>query len=269
MTERFLSALTLLLVLATPLHGQARPEYFPLRLGDSLLNLPTDRTLYQRVWEVRFTHRFAEPINEGDVHSFWGLDGPADIGIGLAYGFRDNLQFAVFRSDILDNVELSAKYAMLYQNRRVPVSITARGGVNWKTEQGIDERAAPFIQAVLSRRISPRLELFAVPTFSARGLNYDTAFNVGVGAAWVVSSNLFVVAEVIPENSDAPSELEPGTGWSIGLKRSVGGHFFEVLLTDSRATHVDQYTPSIPLGGIREGDIHLGFNIVRQFGGRR
>ena len=269
MTERFLFALAVGLVLAIPLPAQTPPEYFPLRLGDSLLNLPTDRTLHQRVWELRFTHRFAQPINEGDAHSFWGLDGPADIGIGLAYGYRDHLQLAVFRSDILDNVELSAKWAVLYQTRSMPLSMAARAGVNWKTERGLDDRAAPFVQIVLSRRISPRLELFAVPTFSARGLDYDSAFNVGVGAAWAVSPNLFVVGELIPENVDAPAELQPGTGWALGLKRSMGGHFFEVLLTDSRATHVDQYTPSLPLGGIREGDIHLGFNIVRQFGGRR
>jgi hypothetical protein len=262
-------ALLLALSICPPVLAQGARSQPPLRLGDSLLNLPTDRTLTAGTWDLRFTHRFAQPINEGDVHSFWGLDGAADIGIGLAYGYRPNLQFAVFRSDVLDDLELSAKYAAVRQSETFPLSVAARGGVNWKTERGLDRRLAPFVQVIVARQISPRIEIFATPTFSSRGIDYDSAFNVPLGAAWAIRPNLFLIAEVIPENSDAPGELHPGVAWAVGLKRAIGGHFFEVLLTDSRATHVDQYVASVPLGGIREGDVHLGFNIGRRFGGRR
>jgi hypothetical protein len=268
MTE--LRAMLLLVVLATtPLAAQHDPASAPLRLGDYLLNLPTTQTVPEGIWDLRFSHRFAQPMNQGDVHSLWGLDGPADIGIGLAYGLRQDLQLAIFRSDVLDNWELSAKYAIREQTSRFPVALSARGGANVHTEHGIEERNAPFAQLIVARRVNPRLELFAVPTWSMNAMAYDSAFNVPFGVAWALRSNLTLVAEVIPENSDAPEELGPGTGWAIGMKRAVGGHFFELLVCSSRATHVDQYTGSVPLGGIDEGNLHLGFNIGRRFGGRR
>ena len=48
---------------------------------------------------------------------------------------------------------------------------------------------------------------------------------------------------------------------------AIGGHYFEILLTDLPTTQVDQYVSTTYLGGaIRRGDIHLGFNIERRFG---
>lgn len=276
MTDRRRLVLSLLfaalasIVLAQP--GTAQSEYTPihgLRLGDYGLNLPTTRVLPTRTWEVRFTHRFSEPINEGDFHSFWGLDSSADIGIGLAYSPYPSLQLAIFRSDLLDDYELSAKFAVLQQAAAVPVSVTARGGIDWRTEKDVDDRISPFVQLIVSRQMSPKLELYAAPAYVIDDPVYEHAFNVPVGVAWAWTPALSVIAEVIPENSDAPEGSASDIAWAVGLKRAIGGHWFEILLTDSRATHVDQYVGSVPLGGIDASNVHLGFNIERRFGGRR
>jgi len=48
---------------------------------------------------------------------------------------------------------------------------------------------------------------------------------------------------------------------------AIGGHFFEVLLTNNNATHVDQYVTSTYQGApLNRGDLHIGFNIERRFG---
>jgi len=55
--------------------------------------------------------------------------------------------------------------------------------------------------------------------------------------------------------------------WAIGLKQVVGGHYFEVLISNSNATHADQYVTSTYMGSpLKRSDLHLGFNIERRFG---
>lgn len=55
--------------------------------------------------------------------------------------------------------------------------------------------------------------------------------------------------------------------WSAGLKQVIGGHYFELMITNSNATHVDQYVTSTYQGSpLKSGDLHLGFNIERRFG---
>lgn len=270
MTKHLLIAFILLSGIVAPLSAQEDdPSVPPLRLGDYLLNLPAPRTIGPGVWEVRFTHRFSEPINEGDEHSLWGLDSPADIGIGLAWGVSEKLQLAVLRTDLLDDVELSAKYAVFRQASAAPWALAVRGGADWRSEEGVDDPFSPFAQLIVSKQFGRRLEIFAMPTYVNNDRLFDHAFNVPVAVAWAWKPYLLLIGEVVPENSDVPDDAGSDIGWSIGLKRAIGGHWFEIVLTDTRSTHVDQYTGSDPLGGIDAGDVHLGFNIERRFGGRR
>lgn len=244
-------------------------ELRPMRTGEFYVNMPTPRTVAPGQWEVRFTHRFSEPINEGDVHSFWGLDSSADIGIGLLYAPVENLEVGVFRTDVLDDYEVYGKYVLFPQSSTRPLSLAGRAGFDYRSEEGLDERFSPFAQLIVSRQIGKTLELFATPTYMAGDATFEHAFNVPLGVVWGFRQNLMLIAEIIPANSDAPDDADADIGWTIGLKRAIGGHFFEILLSDTRATHVDQYVTSSPLGGIDSGDIHLGFNIERRFGGRR
>ncbi len=266
----------LAVILLTPVAALAQPAdpyqpLTPLRVGESLINLPTPRVIRPGTWEVRFTHRFIEPINEGDEHSFWGLDSSADIGLGLAWAPAPNLQFSIVRTDLQDTFEGAVKYVVVQQAPAFPFSASIRGGVDWLTEVDIDERVAPFAQLILSRQITPRLEVFALPTYALNAGPFDSAFNVPVGLAWMWRKpSVSLILEVIPENGDSPEEEKSGIAWAVGLKRAMGGHYFEILLSDTRATHVNHYvTSGASIGGIDTGDIHLGFNIERRFGGRR
>ena len=99
---------------------------------------------------------------------------------------------------------------------------------------------------------------------------FKHAFNVPVGAALMVRPGLSVVVELTAKNRDLPSSMNGGDfGWALGLKRAIGGHYFEILLTNSNATHADQYVTSTYQGTpLNKSDIHLGFNIERRFGKR-
>lgn len=255
----------------------------PLPLGDNLLTLPTSHIPSTGTWEVRFTHRFNQSLDQGTaserIHSLFGLDSNADVAIGLAYAVRPDLELAVLRSNALDDLELSAKYVVLQQAIAIPLSLALRGGADWRTESNLRDRTSWFAQAIVSRQLGGKIELFALPTFvtnAGRAVDgtesaamFSHAFNVPIGGAIMVRPALSVVVELIPPNRDLPDDTRARPGWALGLKRAMGGHYFEILLTNSNGSTADQYVTSTYLGApLRAGDLHLGFNIERRFGRR-
>jgi hypothetical protein len=253
----------------------------PIPLGDTYLSLPSSHIAGHGSWEVKFTHRFNQSLDQGSLtdrlHSLWGLDSNADVGIGLSYAVRPDLQFSFYRSNALDDIELGAKYIVIQQAPAAPLSIALRGGGDIRTEAGVSDRTSVFAQAIVSHQFGRRAEIFAVPTFvtnAGRAVSgeetaalFKHAANLPVGFAVVLTDALSVVGEITPTNRDLPDSMHADFAWALGLKRAIGGHYFEILLTNSNATHVDQYVTSTYMGTpLNKSDIHLGFNIERRFG---
>ena len=282
MIKGALLSMAAVLLLAVPLSAQSTyAPTTPLALGDSLFALPTAHIPAEGIWEVKFTHRFQQSADQGNlstrIHSLFGLDSNADVGLGLSYVARRDLQFSVIRTNALDDIEGSVKYIVFEQAPALPVSLALRGGVDWRTAASLRDRTSFFGQAVLSRALGRRVEIVLVPTYATNvgrasaGTSdvalFKNAFNLPVGAAVMLSPSLSIVGEFVPKNHDLPKTVNSDFGWSVGLKRAIGGHYFEILLTDLPTTQVDQYVSTTYLGGaIHRGDLHLGFNIERRFG---
>jgi hypothetical protein len=256
----------------------------PLPLGDQLLSLPSPHITPAGQWEIKFSHRFNQSITEGSfsdqLHSLFGLDTNADVVFGAAYAWSPNLQLSLARSNTNDTLEAAAKYVVLRQLEGRAFSATLRGGADIRTEKDLEDRTSFFAQAVLSRQFGRKAEVFLLPTFATnagRALDGDSsvalfehAFNMPVALAWTLRPGLLAVAEVVPPNGDLPDSIDADFGWSIGIKRNIGGHWFEILLTNNKSTMVDQYVTSTFQGAALEADqVHLGFNIERRFGRRR
>jgi hypothetical protein len=265
---------------------EAQPNpYTPapvIPLGDTLLTLPTSHIGGPGMWEVKFTHRFNQSIDQGSfsdrVHSLFGLDSNADVGLGLSYVWRPRLQVSLYRSNAMDDIEIGAKYIAFQQAAAIPFSAALRGGVDFRTEKDLQERISLFAQVILSRQLGRRVEVFLAPTYATKAARavvgtssqalFKNAFNAPVGAAFMVRNGLSLVGELYPKNRDLPDGVDADFGWALGLKRAIGGHHFEILLTNNNATHVDQYITSTYMGSpLRRGDLHIGFNIERRFGG--
>lgn len=289
MTKSFLAICASLALAATAAaQPAAAPNRYtptaPIPLGDTLLSLPTSHIPSEGTWEVKFTHRFNQSLDAGNgsdrIHSLFGLDSNADVGIGGSYAPTRDLQFSLMRSNALDDIEVAAKYIVFQQAPAIPFSAAARVGGDFRTERDLKDRTSVFGQLILSHQFGAKAEVFLLPTFvtdAGRSVSgeqstalFKHAFNVPIGAAIMIRPGLSVVAELTPKNSDLPDSISADFAWAIGLKRAIGGHYFEVLLTNSNATHVDQYVTSTYQGtGLDTGDIHLGFNIERRFGRRR
>ncbi|HUJ15703.1 MAG TPA: DUF5777 family beta-barrel protein [Thermoanaerobaculia bacterium] len=273
-----------LLFSAVSLSAQVQNAYTPvppLPLGDVLLSLPTSHMSLPGTWEIRFTHRFNQSIDQGSfsdrIHSLFGLDSNADVGIGLSYVPVRDLELSAYRSNALDDIELGAKYNVFQQARAIPFSAAVRAGGDWRTEADLNDRTSVFAQAILARQFGKRAEISIIPTYvtnAGRVVSGNTsaalfrnAFNVPIGAAVMLTQAVSVIGEVVPRNRDLPADMHGYFAWSAGLKTAIGGHFFELMLTNSNATHVDQYVTSTYMGSpLHRGDLHIGFNIERRFG---
>ncbi len=273
------------ILLATRLLAQeATPALRALPIGDALLSLPSNQMAAAGQWEWKFTHRFNQSLTQGSfsdqLHSFFGLDTNADVVFGASYALKQHLQLSVVRSNTNDTVEAAAKYVLFRQTAGKPLNAALRGGADIRTESDLEDRTSFFAQAIVSRQLGRRAELFFLPTVATnagRAVNGDTsvalfdyAFNIPIGFVWTVRPGLMAVAELIPPNTDLPDDVEADFGWSVGIKRNLGGHWFEILVTNNQSTLVDQYVTSTYQGsGLDAGDVKLGFNIERRFGRRR
>jgi len=281
-------ALVCALLVAAPLFAQEDPSrpMSKLPLGATLLSLPSPQIPTMGSWEVKFTHRFNQSLAEGSLedqwHSLFGLDSNADVVFGASWTLRPDTEFSLARSNTNDTVEGAVKYVVFQQAETMPASVTVRGGVDWRTERNLEDRTSFFAQGIVSRQFAGgKAEVFLLPTFvtkAGRAVTgdvshalFENAFNVPVAIAYRIKPATTLIAELIPPNGDLPDELDGADlGWSIGIKRALGGHWFEVLLTNNQGTLTDQYVSSTFQGsGFDADDVKLGFNIERRFGRRR
>lgn len=264
--SKWILTLALLLASGSAAAQEAEPTdpYAPVRrdpLGTRLIDVPTPFTLGSRRIEVLFTHRFHQTVQDGDESDLWGLDSGSDVGIGIAWGATSHLDLSLFRSSFQENFEIAAKYLVLEQAPRVPLSVGVRAGANLIRRDGVADRDRPFAQLLLARRIAPGVNLLLSPSWVGDTPRLRDAFNVPVGLTFPLRRSL-IELEWIPANRDLDDSEH---GWHVALSRDLGGHIFEIIAGSSRATTVDQYLGGDSATGFAAGDVRLGFNLVRDF----
>ncbi|HXO22556.1 MAG TPA: DUF5777 family beta-barrel protein [Thermoanaerobaculia bacterium] len=263
---RLLAILLLAILTAGALLAQEDPApYEPVHrdpVGTRLIDLPTPFAVGQRQIEVLFTHRFQQTVNQGSVHDLWGLDSGADVGIGVSAGVARNLDLEVYRSSFQEDFELAGKFLVIEQAPRVPLSLALRAGADLLQRSGVDDRRRPFGQLVVSRRFAPGVNLFLVPSWVRDTPRLRNAWNLPVGMTVPLPGNSLLEVEYVPKNRDLPESV---AAWHAALSKSVGGHIFELVVGNSRATTVDQYLGGDSAAGFKAGDVRLGFNLVRDF----
>lgn len=265
--------------LDTPSTGQVRlPRTVRSFDGWKVVNLPTTRMVDRGLWFFLIGHRFNPELFEG-YEVFYGLDGSAVIFLNLGYAPADNLLFVLGRSNASDNVELQAKYRFMQQTLESgrPLALAAQATVNWITETLQDEdalRAEAFKfsgQLIASRDFGTRVGVQLAPGFlvnqSERLSDESLLLTLGLGARWRFYRNLSLLAEWVAildgyERSTTFGNENRFDSWGGGLEIAVGGHVFQIVLTNSVGLTTDQYMRGGDLD-IREPEMRLGFNIFR------
>jgi hypothetical protein len=260
------------LVAARPLPAQeseapARPPE-----GSAIVNLPSAEVPRVGTLGLLVTHRFAQPLERSDFHSFYSFDSGADIGVGLSYVPFSRFDVGFYRSSNLDVYEVFGKYQFLSEG---PVRVSARVGGDFRTEKMFApepgySRNGFFAQGIVATEILSRARITAVPTyvsetsgplFTTPKASYKSIFSVPIGLSVRVTRSINVQSEIYPRLSRIDSQ---GVGWVCAIEKTVPGHRFAFTVGNVRTTTVDQYVGSVPFG-INPHDYYIGFNIVRQW----
>jgi len=238
-------------------------------VGSRLIDVATPFTIGRRRFEVLFTHRFLQPVNQGaNAHNLWGLDSGADVGIGLAYGVLRHLDVSVYRSQFQEDYELAGKLQLLDQTEspRAPLSAAVRAGADLLGRPGIVDPHRPFVQVLLGRALASGLNLFLSPSWVRATPLLHNAWNVPVGLTVPLPGKWLLDGEVIAPNHSLHHMTDASRlAWHAAFAKQIGWHLFQIVIGNSRATTVDQILGGDFAGGFTTHDVRLGFNLIRYF----
>jgi len=251
----------------------------PLALFHSTqsFHLPTAEMLRSGEFEVVIAHRFGTPVADG-LPTLFGLDGPANIRLSLAYAPSDRLMLALGRTNWRDNLDFNVKLrAFSVRSNVLPLLVAVTAGGAWNAEMPLrrsaDSRNYQFFgQVIANTMISRRVALGVVPSYlrnpAPEADIAADAVSLGAYADLYLSELLALLVEW---NMSAPQPGFPAydhDAFSVGVHLETGGHFFKLLLTNSPYANVTQYLAGTPYSA-DPGEWRLGFNITRLLGGKR
>lgn len=238
----------------------------PAQPDFTLVNLPTGLRLAKFKSAFRVTHRFGRPLGQGSfgnlVEDFFGFDAGALIGLEFRFGLWDGWQAGIYRTSDR-TIEFFTQYNVVRQGGALPVAIdaylTAEGTNNFK------DSYSPTIGAVITRTIGEHASVHAMPLWvnntnelPGELADDNSTFLLGLGARLRIRPTVYVVGEFAPRVGG----FHPGDHLlSFGIEKRVGGHAFQVSVSNSTGSTLAQVARSFANGD----DWFIGFNISRKF----
>jgi hypothetical protein len=243
--------------------------------GNRVINGQSTETLPKNTMEFIIGHRFGR-IN-GGFYEFWGLDA-ASIRIGFEYSATNWLAVSVGRSSFLKTWDGYVKARFLSQKENgMPISaaIFLAAAMDGRKNLYADDRPTFFSQRMsytsqllISSKVTKWLSLQLMPTLTHYNLvetreDNNTVFLIGAAGRVKISHNFGLTAEYYPminnnENNGYRNAV------AVGFDFSTGGHVFQIQLTNAQAMFDSGFMRQTT-GNFWDGDIHIGFNITRNF----
>lgn len=261
MLKRTLAAVALASAAALPLAAQEKTDWDP-GYGDRFLQTSSPLANEQGLFQVLFSHRFNQPVNQAGGNELGGLDSGANIGIGLGYAPMDRLAIEVLRASTGGDYEFAAKYTVLKPTKELPIAVGVRGGLDWETKGSLERRTGGFGQAIVAVTLGERFTLGAAPTYVSNTALFTDVWNVPLVAELKVAKGLFLTGEYVFRNRDLAGSKGQ---WSFAVEKSLFHHRFSVWIGNSGGLAVDQIMAADYGGGVNESNLRLGFNLIRQF----
>ncbi len=238
-----------------------------------LINLHNTERLAKGALEYRICHRFGR-LNSG-AYQFWGLD-QAEIRMGFEYGVSDWVHIGIGRSSYQKTYDAFAKVAILRQSNLMPISLVYMGSVAVNTIKDISPdfngRLSYVNQLIIGSKVNSRVSLVFVPTLVHRNLVTEvndavSTVALGVGGRFKLTQRLTFNTEYtwrVPPQQKSLAFDNYKDAFSIGLDIETGGHVFQLTLSNARGMFDKAYLVETT-GSWGAGDIHFGFNLIRNF----
>ena len=248
------------------------PAFKALQIGNLQSTKVVDNTeLYMVV-----AHRFGT-IKNG-IDDFFGLD-QANTKIQLLYGLLPNLQVGISRDSYEKTYSGTAKYKLFRQSNKVfaNLSLYASVDINSQLKTSVypglktSDRFSYTAQILASRSFSQKLSLQLAPIYvrhNLQDLNYTITptYNqilLGFGGRYKLLKRLSFNLDYAYNFSKNSNSLY-NNPLTMGLDIETGGHVFQLLFTNSRASNDSSFLTETT-GDWSKGEISFGFNIVRVF----
>ena len=245
--------------------------------GWTTINTPTNRMVDEGLWLFQVSHRFSPKITSGS-DQLYGLDGGANILLSMGYALSDETLVNLGRSRINGTVTGQIKHRFLRQtlSETMPVSLAGHLTVNWASTAPPEDRyQSRFFtytgQVSVTRELWDGLGVTVVPgvTFNPNMETdgEDPMITLGLGGRYRFWRNMAVIGEWNPILSGYTSNRILGNfnrfdSWGTGVEIAVGGHVFQIFLTNSFGITPNQYLQGGDLD-IRNESLRLGFSIYR------
>ena len=233
-------------------------------------NLPTAETMLQGEWQFEISHRFVPAISDG-VDALWGLDGPVNNRLGLAYALHDRGMLTIQRANLDDNVDLNIKVRVFEAGRgSTPVMLAVVAGTAWNQDAPLlldgSTRAWQYYgQLTANVKLGGRFALGVVPAFLRNprldANQVENTFSVGILGQFYLSRHVSLLGEWNISEEQTDQEYDAGT---FGIELETGGHFFKIVISNSVRFNPAQFLAGTPFP-FDADEWRLGFNLTRLF----
>jgi hypothetical protein len=247
-----------------------------------LINFHTVEVCDKRTLELRISHRFGA-INGGPFEA-WGLDGGANIRLGLDYSLDGRLMVGIGRSSYQKMVDGFVKYRLLRQTKDgyTPLSITLFSSAYYINLKDANKIANDFDkyeyspwsrysfahEIIFARKFSDKFSLQVAPFFIHYNLadkitDLNDVYGVTTAFRYKFAKRFAITGEYgLCLNNYTRDTYYNSMG--IGFEIETGGHVFQMHFTNSTGITENQYLPFTNTKWTNAG-IRLGFNLTRAF----
>lgn len=233
-------------------------------VGNHFNQTYTPLTNEKGLLEAHLTHRFRTPVIEAGANGALGLDYGNFFGVVFDYVPVRNVAVQIRRVDVNADYEFALKATVMRPTRALPLSLGFRGGIDWQTANYADRQSAGFAQLLAAYTIADRVTLSVNPACVQRTPTHGTRVcNVPLAVQVRITKSISAIGEWVPPRR---SIVEGGVGqWSFSVEKSVYRHKFALWIGNSGATNVDQLLAGDFDGGVKDYNLKIGFNLLRQF----
>lgn len=242
------------------------------------INFHTSEVIGKRCLDFRISHRFGD-INSGSYNA-WGIDGGANIRLGLEYSHDGRLLFGLGRTSTGKIIDGFLKYRLLRQttDNSMPLSITLfssmyhtfeRTKVNGENYyKNPTDRMSFCNQIIIARKFNPSFSLELLGGMVHYNMvnkitdKNDCFFVGGVTRIKFTKRQAITLEYAYRLNNYSNTPYYNSLG--IGYEVETGGHVFQMHLTNSFGLTENQYFMYTGTKWSNMG-VRLGFNISRVF----
>tara|TARA_B100000902_G_scaffold387508_1_gene431761 strand:- start:541 stop:1461 length:921 start_codon:yes stop_codon:yes gene_type:complete len=254
-----------------------------------IANLQSTKMVEEKEFFMVVAHRFGY-LKEG-VREFYGLD-QANTKIQFLYGINKRFQVGVSRDSYEKTYSGTIKIGIKKQSDSFPINLVLYNSMDINTLLNklsypgllFFDRFAYTTQVLISRRFSEKLSMEIAAIYvrqnlidlnytknlilpSASNLDFITEpwnqYLMAVGGRYKFSKRISLNMDYAYNFSKNKNSLYFNP-FTIGIDIETGGHVFQLLFTNSRASNDASFLTET-IGNWLNGDVSFGFNIVRVF----